>query len=163
MQDILQKLSTYNFFNYLLPGIIFVLLLRSLTSFDLVVDELLIGVFSYYFIGMVISRIGAILIAPILKKSKTIKFLDYQKFVLASKEDKKIELFSEINNMYRTFISMFMVLIFIIIYENINLLVSINDTLKSIFGLIALMFLFIFSYREQTQYINKRINMLKEE
>lgn len=162
MKDILQKLSTYNIFNYLLPGIVFVALLRLFTSLDLVVDELLIGAFLYYFIGMVISRIGSILIEPILKKSKIVKFSDYQKFITASKNDEKIELFSEINNMYRTFISMLLILIVIVSYENISPLISINDTFKSIFSLVGLTLLFLLSYRKQTEYINKRISSQNE-
>lgn len=163
MKDILQKLSTYNIFNYLLPGIVFVVLLRFFTSFNLVLDELIIGAFLYYFIGMVISRIGSILIEPILKKSKIVKFSDYQKFILASKNDEKIELFSEVNNMYRTFIAMLLILIVVVGYENINSIISMNDTFKSIIVLIALTLLFLLSYRKQTQYINRRINSQNEE
>src|SRR5690606_9609974 len=144
-----QKLSTYNIFNYLLPGIVFVALLRQYTSFDLIVDEIFIGAFLYYFIGMVISRIGSILIEPILRKSGIVKFSDYPKFVLASKNDDKIELFSEVNNMYRTFISMLLILIFIVVYENITFLVNLNETLKLILGLISLALLFLLSYRKQ--------------
>lgn len=158
MKDILQKLSTYNIFNYLVPGIVFVALLRQYTSFDLVVDELFIGAFLYYFIGLIISRIGSIVIEPILRKFRIVKFSDYSRFVSASKKDDKIELFSEINNMYRTFISMLLILIIAVTYENIGFLMTLNETLKSIIGLFFLALLFLLSYRKQTEYINKRIN-----
>lgn len=163
MKDILQKLSTYNIFNYLLPGIVFVALLRFFTSYDLVIEEIVIGAFLYYFIGMIISRIGSILIEPILRKSKIVKFSDYGKFISASKRDDKIELFSEINNMYRTFISMFVILLLIVVYENIYKCITLNDTYKTILGLFVLAFLFLFSYRKQTEYINKRINSMDDE
>jgi hypothetical protein len=163
MKDILQKLSTYNIFNYLLPGIVFVALLRQYTSFDLIVDELLIGAFLYYFIGMIISRIGSIVIEPILRKSGIVKFSDYPKFVLASKKDDKIELFSEINNTYRTLISMLLILLLVVIYENIVFLMDLNDTLISIIGLVFLTILFLLSYRKQTEYINKRIDAQNNE
>ncbi len=158
MKDILQKLSTYNIFNYLLPGIVFVALLRQHTSFDLIEDELFTGAFLYYFVGLVISRIGSFLIEPSLRKSGIVKFSDYSKFVLASRKDEKIELFSEINNMYRTFISMLLILIFAVTYENIGFILVLNETLKSIIGLFLLAFLFLLSYKKQTEYINKRIN-----
>ena len=157
MKDILQKLSTYNIFNYLLPGIVFVALLRFFTSFDLFIEDIVIGAFFYYFIGMIISRIGSIFIEPILRKSKIVKFSDYEKFISASKRDEKIELFSEINNMYRTFISMFVILLLIVIYEYISEFIPLNDAFKTILGLLVLTFLFLFSYRKQTEYINKRI------
>jgi uncharacterized membrane protein len=106
---------------------------------------------------MIISRIGSIFIEPILRKSKIVKFSDYEKFISASKRDEKIELFSEINNMYRTFISMFVILLLIVIYEYISEFIPLNDAFKTILGLLVLTFLFLFSYRKQTEYINKRI------
>mgnify|MGYP000415408329 CR=1 FL=1 len=159
MKDILQKLSTYNIFNYLLPGIVFVALLRRFSSYDLIVDEIIIGAFLYYFIGMIISRIGSLLIEPILKWSSFVKFSDYSKFISAFKKDEQIELFSEINNMYRTFISMLFILILIVIYDNVSYLFSLNYTLKSILVLLALTLIFLLAYKKQTEYINKRIDV----
>jgi hypothetical protein len=163
MKDILQKLSTYNIFNYLLPGIVFVSLLRYFTSYDLVIAEVLIGAFLYYFIGMIISRIGSLIIEPFLKKVKLIKFSNYKKFVAASKSDDKIELFSEINNMYRTFLSMLIILLTIVIQESAPKFFELSNTTKSIIGLLALIFLFLLSYRKQTEYINKRIDSQSNE
>lgn len=158
MKDILQKLSTYNIFNYLLPGIVFVALLRMLTSYNLVIKEVVIGAFLYYFIGMIISRIGSLIIEPVLKKTSLVKFSDYRKFISASKKDEKIELFSEVNNMYRTFLSMFMILLLVVIYENFSSLVNISQFAKTIIGLIVPIIIFLFSYKKQTSYINKRID-----
>ena len=163
MKDILQKLSTYNIFNYLLPGIIFVILLRYFTSCNLVIEEVLIGAFLYYFIGMIISRIGSLIVEPLLKKIKLVKFSNYKKFVTASKNDDKIELFSEINNMYRTFLSMLIILLSIVIYESTPKFFELSNTTKSIIGLLSLIFLFLLSYRKQTEYINKRIDSQSNE
>lgn len=163
MKDILQKLSTYNIFNYLLPGIIFVILLRYFTSFNLVIEEVLIGAFLYYFIGMIISRIGSLIVEPLLKKIKLVKFSNYKKFVVASKNDDKIELFSEINNMYRTFLSMLIILLTIVIYESTPKFFELSNTAKTIIGLLSLIFLFLLSYRKQTEYINKRIDSQSNE
>jgi hypothetical protein len=163
MKDILQKLSTYNIFNYLLPGIIFVILLRFFTSFNLVIEEVIIGAFLYYFIGMIISRIGSLIVEPLLKKIKLVKFSNYKKFVIASKNDDKIELFSEINNMYRTFVSMLIILLTILIYESTSTFFDLSKTTKSIIGLLSLIFLFLLSYRKQTEYINKRIDSQSNE
>ena len=68
MKDLLEKLSSYNIFNYLLPGIVFVALADALTSFHFVQQDIVIGVFVYYFIGLIISRLGSIVIEPILSK-----------------------------------------------------------------------------------------------
>ena len=146
-----------------MPGIVFVTSLRLLTSYDLVINEAILGAFLYYFIGMIISRIGSIILEPILKKTSIVKFSDYKKFISASKNDEKIELFSEVNNMYRTFLSMLVILLLIVIYENFSSLINLSQTIKSIIGLLVLILLFIFSYRKQTDYINKRIDSQEPE
>ena len=157
MKDLLQKISSYNIFNYLLPGVVFVTLLRLLTKYELIIDDFIVGVFFYYFIGLIINRIGSLVIEPIIKKTSLVKFFDYRKFISASRKDEKIDLFSEVNNMYRTFISMFLILLLIIIYEKFSLLLSISHFVMTLIGLILLIILFIFSYKKQSEYINKRI------
>lgn len=158
MKDLLQKISSYNIFNYLLPGVVFVTLLRLLTKYELIIDDFIVGVFFYYFIGLIINRIGSLVIEPIIKKTLLVKFFDYRKFISASRKDEKIDLFSEVNNMYRTFISMFLILLLIIIYEKFSLLLSISHFVMTLIGLILLIILFIFSYKKQSEYINKRID-----
>src|SRR3989344_7954495 len=103
MKDILDKITSYNLFNYLLPGVLFVAILDKFTSYSLTQENLLIGAFVYYFIGLVISRFGSLIVEPFLKSVSFLKFADYVDFVSASKIDSKIEDFSEVNNMYRTF------------------------------------------------------------
>ena len=158
MKDLLQKISSYNIFNYLLPGVVFVTLLRLLTKYELIIDDFIVGVFFYYFIGLIINRIGSLVIEPIIKKTSLVKFFDYRKFISASRKDEKIDLFSEVNNMYRTFISMFLILLLIIIYEKFSLILSISHFVMTLIGLILLIILFIFSYKKQSEYINKRID-----
>jgi hypothetical protein len=65
MKEILDKLSSYNLFNYLLPGIIFVVLASEITRYSFIHDDIVIGAFLYYFIGLVISRFGSLAIEPL--------------------------------------------------------------------------------------------------
>ena len=83
----------------------------------------MIGLFLYYFIGLIISRIGSLILEPFLKLIKFVRFADYEDYVMASKSDPKIDLFSEQNNMYRTLCSLFIMLILFKIFD------SIKDTL----------------------------------
>ena len=158
MKDILDKISSYNLFNYLLPGILFVYISKYFTDFDFVQTDTLIGAFFYYFVGMIVSRFGSLFIEPILKKIGFLKFADYKNYVSASKLDSKIELFSEINNTYRTLISTMFLLGVLKFYNYLKVACSINNDI-SIFIAITLVFLmFLFSYRKQTNYITKRIS-----
>ena len=161
MKDLLEKLTSYNIFNYLLPGIVFVVLADTLTTLHFVQQDIIVGVFLYYFIGLIISRLGSIVIEPILKWSKFVKFAPYADFVSASKEDKSIEVLSEANNMYRTFCSVFVCLIFLKIYEGLSISFPILGRWATEFLVIGLTVLFCFSYRKQTQYIVRRIQSTK--
>ena len=52
MKELLDKLSTYNIFNYLLPGIVFVILADEITNYSFAQQDIIIGLFLYYFIGI---------------------------------------------------------------------------------------------------------------
>ncbi len=161
MKEIIDKISSYNLFNYLFPGIIFVVLLRRFSTIDLVIENNFLGAFLYYFIGLVISRIGSLILEPLFKKIKLVTFSDYKDFIDASKKDEKIELFSEVNNTYRTIVSLFLCLSITVIYDKF-----ISEYLTK-YGIdiylitVGLLALFMFSYRKQTSYINKRIEKSK--
>lgn len=157
MKEIFEKLSSYNIFNYLLPGILYAFIVTQWTNINLILDDVLVGAFFYYFLGLIISRIGSIIIEPLLKKISFVKFEDYDNYIRASKEDLKIEILSETNNMYRTFISLFVLIGLTMFYEFIKIKYpEIKEiTLVALVTLLAIMFLF--AYRKQTRYITKRI------
>lgn len=162
MKELLDKISSYNFFNYLLPGIVFVVLTQHITHYNFVQDDIIIGAFVYYFIGMVISRVGSLILEPICKKFTCIKFAPYEDFVCVSKIDAKLEMLSEANNTYRTLSSLFMLLAIFKIYELIAAQFPIVESL-SLYFLIGILFvLFVFSYKKQTQYMTKRIEAGKK-
>lgn len=163
MKEIIDKISTYNIFNYLFPGIIYVLFLREITAYDLVQNNIVLGAFLYYFIGLVISRIGSLVIEKILrsKKLKFAEFVNYSDFVSACDKDDKIEVFSEINNMYRTLISTLIILLFAKIYELLEGALNIPVTISYIFLIILLIVIFLFSYQKQTNFIVKRVTISK--
>lgn len=157
MKDILEKLSSYNLFNNLLPGILFVIIAKEFCGYNLIQNEIVLGAFLYYFIGMVISRFGSVFIEPLLKKISFVKFENYANFVCACKKDDKIELLSEVNNTYRTICSLFIMLLITNIYSIIvgNITLAGNRDFYIIITL--LLFMFLFAYRKQTNYITKRV------
>jgi len=163
MKEILDKISSYNFFNYLLPGIIFVVILDIFTPYSFIQEDIIIGLFIYYFIGLIISRLGSLVIEPILKHFSFLKFTDYNDFVLASKRDKKIGLFVQENNVYRTFVSMFFLVLFLKFYEFIEIKFLISEEWSLFILIILLLTIFIYSYRKQTNYIAKRINFINKQ
>lgn len=159
MSDFLNKLSSYNLFNNLLPGILFVVLLNHFTQYRILQDNLLLNVFLYYFIGLTISRISSISIEPFLKKIKFVAFRDYQLFVNANKKDSKLDVLVETNNKFRVILTMILLVILSKVFYSLNYyLLKFSENTQQYFLLIFIAIIYLFAYRKQTNYITKRID-----
>ena len=90
MKELLGQLSSYNLFNYLLPGVLFAVIATRTTQLTLVIEDVVLGAFLYYFYGMVISRVGSVIIEPMLKTFKLVEFVSYEKYIAAYSLDSKI-------------------------------------------------------------------------
>jgi len=157
MKDLLGKISTYNLFNYLLPGILFVFIAKDFTGYNFVQDNDIYGAFLYYFIGMVISRVGSLVVEPILTSMKIIIIAEREKYIFASKKNDKIELFLEINNTYRTIVAMFILLLLLKAYPYLQYLWNINESETPLIVVILLLVIFLFAYHKQANYIEEEI------
>jgi len=162
MKELLDKLSSYNIFNNLLPGIVFVVFAEFFLRRSFIQDDLVVGVFLYYFIGLLIGRIGSLFIEPLLKKISFLKFADYKDFLSASKTDSKLEVLSEVNNMYRTFVALFATLLIARLYEEVEAILPVLKEASSFVAVVAITTLFVVSYRKQTSYIKRRVEANKE-
>jgi hypothetical protein len=157
MKDLLNKLSSYNIFNYLFPGIIFVALAEKFLHHSFIHQDIVIGVFLYYFIGLVISRLGSLAIEPLLRKISFLRFAEYKDFVTAAKKDEKLEVLSEVNNTYRTLCALFASILILKLYETIETQIPGLSEWSAILLITLLLLMFLLSYRKQTSYITKRI------
>lgn len=157
MKDIVEKLTSYNLFNYLLPGTVFSVLADRFTVYSFIQENLFVAFFAYYFTGMVISRIGSLTLEPLLRKTGFVKFAPYEDFVLCSAEDKKLEVLSEANNTYRTLATVFLSLGVLKIAEFALGHPNVPEWAEPLSLCSLLLILFLFSYRKQTAYITKRI------
>ena len=159
MKEIINKLSSYNLFNYLLPGTVLVALTEAFTSFSFPQVDLLIALFLYYFIGLIISRIGSLFVEPFLRWTRFIRFADYEDYVEASKSDSTIETLSEQNNMYRTLCCLPIILIFLKGCEKIKEKFLWSDDGIGFILMLGMLILLLFAYKKQTRYIVKRIEL----
>jgi len=158
MNEVIDKISSYNIFNNLFPGILFAVLGESFTSYSFMTGNILVGLFLYYFYGLVISRIGSMGIEKLLRRTGFVTFAPYDEYLSASKIDHKIDQLSTENNMYRTMISTFSCLIALIIFESIEQKFDVPHELLFLIGAGLLLVLFAYSYRKQTNYIKDRVN-----
>ncbi len=162
MSEFIDKLSSYNLFNYLLPGTVFAVLLRKVTGYDLIQENALVGAFLYYFAGMLISRVGSLFVEPFLKWIKFLRFAPYKNFVKATAIDPKVETLSETNNTYRTLVAMAVLLLLSMALDSAETKWSWLSAHKYLLGLVGLLALFLFSYRKQTNYIRDRVETVLE-
>ncbi len=163
MKYLIEKLTSYNIFNYLFPGVLFAIIGTHATTYKLLINNNFAGFFVYYFYGLVISRIGSLLIEPLLKKTNFIHIGTYEDFIEATKTDEKIEILSEVNNVYRTLISFLICLLGAKICGHLDSDYLFFATYFPYAAGILLFLLFLFAYKKQSKSITKRIKQsLKE-
>lgn len=157
MDKLLEKIDSYNIFNYLVPGAVifeFLLIFGSVPKVSDILSRLVI----YYFVGLTASRFGSILFDPLLEFVGIIKKSDYTKYVKACEKDKKIELFVEIANMYRTFYIGALVCLIATFLPHRAGDIGLSVVLTRL-SLGAAIILFFISYRKQSGYVNKRVSL----
>lgn len=157
MGDVLSKISSYNVLNFLLSGIVFGTLASDILQRPLVHRDALRDAFLYYFLGLVVSRVGSLIVEPILRSKASLKFADYEDFVKASRKDPKLEVLLEINNMYRTLVSAFSLLLLLALYVRIERALPFIRAWDSVLAAVLILVIFLFSYRKQTSYISRRV------
>lgn len=158
LNDFMKQLSSYNLFNCLLPGVIFVVAVERFTTIVMTPSNLLVAAFVYYFVGMIISRVGSLVLEPALKQVRFVRFAAYSKFVAASKTDSKLEVLSETNNSYRTMLSCALLIGLVVLWERV-IIVAVPGVAAWGAPLLATgtIALFLFAYRKQSSYIRQRV------
>lgn len=106
VKSIINKLSTYQFFNFIYPGAVFLGLLKFKGVQLPMLDKVWWFLLGSYFLGMTISRFGSIVIEWVSKKAKWITEYDIKKYAEHRKEDSFTEVLLELTNIYRTLCSL---------------------------------------------------------
>lgn len=158
---LIEKLSSYQILNYLIPGSVFCVLLKHLVGYDIIHFSMVENVIICYFVGMVNNRLGSLVLYPILKKTKFIKEADYPDFVVAEKKDSKVTILSDINNVFRSFANVMLLLLCSLGIKNINCIsIFVIGNINWI-AIISLFILFLFSVRKQTKFVRNRVDANK--
>jgi hypothetical protein len=153
----MKNLSSYNLFNNLLPGVVFCVVVSQLFPVSLLQKDIVTGVFFYYFIGLILGRIGSVVIEPMLKKIGFLSFSKYSDYVEASKIDAKLDILSETNNMYRSIFSMSLAIVVTALHFYLVEHIEDFKTYSIYAYILGLTVLFAWSYKKQTNYIKSRV------
>ena len=158
MKDFIEKISTYNILNYIIPGAIFWFMYPSVCGGVIPKCETIDVLFAIYFIGMIIYGVGSVLVEPLYNKIKVIQFSNYSDFLEASKTDLKLETLSAENNTFRTMISLVLVLLVSKLFATLNGIIPTWIIKSTLLLLIAIVFSLL--YKKRTDYIRKRVNKI---
>ena len=98
------------------------------------------------------------IVEPILKAISWVKFAPYSEFLQAEKEDAKLTLLSQENNVFRSYISVMFISIVGYIYKNCPF--DLRQFLREepLVLILSLFVLFLFAYRKQTSFVKKRVD-----
>ena len=146
---------------------------RGILRINIATGSVWENLFIYYFVGMILSRVGSILIERILRSLKVknkktgtkdpyLKFAEYGDYIDACNKDPLISTLNEVNNTYRTLIATMFAIICAKLYDSfllewMNRIGVVADTI--VFAIICLLtiWLLIYSYKKQTDYIRARV------
>lgn len=158
MEKFLNKLSEYHFLQTLIPGSIFTYFSKIFYDVNLLTGKVVYDFMIMLIIGLIISRIGSLVVEPLLRKICISNFDQYPRYIEASQNDSIIINLSETNSLYRVIIAAFLSLLaeklYLLLIHKFIWLEDCSFLLASILFIV----LFIFSYRKQTNYIKQRID-----
>lgn len=158
LASLLGRISNYNLLNNLIPGAILCVVFKYLVGYDFLSVGTLELIVIFYFAGMINSRIGSLVLEPLLKKVKWVTFRDHHNFVEAEQKDKKIDSLVEVNNMYRSMISVAFTALWVkLYYVGVEQHWEFGNVSEWVL-ITSMLVLFACAYKKQTKYIVSRID-----
>lgn len=154
INSLFSKLSAYQLLSLMLPGASQLGTMKFVFSIDIKVDENIWWfLLASYVVGLIISRIGSLLIEEIFKKIGIIKGYNVGNYIAKRKEDDMIETLLSFANLYRSFCVLSILLIIVTIVEGCSLC----DYWLYYLLEVLLLLLFGFSFYKQYSYFSSVI------
>lgn len=155
--QLLDKISPYQVFCNFLPGFLVVNGFCYLSSVALCTHNFFETCIIYYFFGVVVSRIGSVVIEAIFRRFKWIEYAPYNDYLTSLAKDSSLADLSRESNMYRSLLTGSVI---VLVIHVANRLYPINWCSGKCFAafLAVLVLLFSLAWIKQVRYIKKRID-----
>lgn len=163
MNNVIEKLGSYQIMTNLLPGAFFGMALRFFFELSFPTENIGEEILAYYFMGFVINRIGSLIVKPMLEKMKFIREAPYPDYLKAVKVDAKLDILSETNNYFRSTLTCFIILPLVGLMRMLIANIKWIDKGWKIFAMAFLIVLFLFSYRKQTDIVKRRTEAINSQ
>lgn len=158
-----QKISKYEIVNNLIPGSVLCYILSYL-NFNILFSDNWCNIVLFYIVGLINGRISSVVIEPLCKIKGFVQWRDYSLYNATKKARPFVVTLQESANMYRSFISVFLVALICGFYKILAQEVKWFDTNCWWIALSLLLLLFIFSYRKQVnEYVVKNIDEVSKQ
>lgn len=161
MENLINSISKYQLAINLIPGYIFAILLQQYAHIVLLEGDVLQDVFVSYFVGLIIGRIGSIVVERLMDKfNKTYKSApDYDIKVKAERIDPKIEILDRQCTIYRNCCAGCCCVIIGIFTDCLFGDGSFFSSVKYILFFLILTVLLVMAMDKQCNYVNQRIEV----
>ena len=172
-EKLIEQISAYEIMNHIIPGGVYLIFADRLTSFTFLTEHILANVILSYFAGVVIGRIGSLLIERGMERIKnprcwfSLNRAPYKDYVQAEKQDNehKLQQLLAANNMYRALAATALLLFMTVLFDWGMSFIAAGSIIRRIavlFACLCLSFLFLLSFRKQTNYIRDRVESLNK-
>lgn len=147
---IINKISSYQIFNFIMPGACMLGVMKFLLGIDIKIDaDIWWLMLACYVVGMTLSRVGSIVIEGVCRLVKQVKPYDVRKYQKARKQDDFVNLMLSLVNTYRTLAAVCLMLAVVALVRNLNLAGMVFASLSALFTV---------SYVKQYHYFENLIN-----
>ena len=157
MEKIVNKMESYHIFTFIIPGTLFLLLCKLVCGINIDENNLIMLLFMSYFVGIIISRIGSLIVGNILNYVFNVKLENYDNYISAEKKDEKIWILMKDGNMFRNLCTMTIIVLIIKIIMMLNLHKLLGNDALFLMAIILLIVLFSLSYVKQEKMIISRV------
>ena len=149
INSLFNKLSAYQLLSLMLPGASLLGTLKFIFAIDIKVDENIWWfLLSSYVVGIILSRIGSLLIEELFKKMGFIKGYNVGNYIAKRKEDDMVETLLSFANLYRSFCALSILLIIVTMVKGYGFC----DYWHYFLLEVLLLLLFAFSFCQQYNY-----------
>lgn len=114
INSLFNKLSAYQLLSLMLPGASLLGILKFIFTIDIKVDENMWWfLLASYVVGIILSRMGSLLIEEVFKKIGFIEGYNVGNYIVKRKEDDMVETILTFANLYRSFSALSILLIIV--------------------------------------------------
>ena len=149
INSLFNKLSAYQLLSLMLPGASLLGTLKFIFTIDIKVNENIWWfLLASYVVGIILSRIGSLLIEEVFKKMGFIKGYNVGNYIAKRKEDDMVETLLSFANLYRSFCALSILMIIVTMVKGYGFC----DYWHYFLLEVLLLLLFAFSFCKQYNY-----------